>query len=607
MMTHPRIRRQILLAILALLLGGCSSQENLKFEIVVSNPPCEISPGGTVSMSLDGEIPAEAEVQWEVGIGTLSKEKGLSTSYTPSEVVLDTNVRIVARVTANGRTISQSIDCLIKGNLLITDEPTIASTVLPTSTTSIPTTSESPLPTFVCGTGDFASHYIMYQIAQDKLDEQNGFHLELILLGLETNYPLSEVYRKIESGEWDCYLDTLDTPPVFGNYMVITAIIDESAGADQVWVRGENINTINDFKGHRISVWSDSPSLFMLYALLDLAGLTKDDITLVGAPSQEEAVAMFNEGKADIVLGWAPGILKAEDGGGRKFVDSSELRYIVDVVGVSQHAIDTKPNVVQAFHRAWFQALKAQIDNPVQSAQSIATWGHNDWTGIYPDTAEADLRSQLSEIAQAGYGPNFIIMQNPEILYERIRHVQSVATRVGINISPSFDVEAAVNPQFVLALQQDDSTIKSIGEPINPSFAMSGEPPYPKIERWYPIATLPCEQFEFLPGSVTLTDESQRTLEECALPILRASTLYLHITASSAWPGPDLYSKEQIESFAKQRALAIAQYLSNRGVDLNRLITDFVLPPPERQGILIESELEKDRYVRLELVTGGLK
>ena len=73
-MTHPRIQRQILLAILALLLGGCSSQENLKFEIVVSNPPCEILPNRTASMSVDGDIPSEAEIQWEAGIGTFSKD-----------------------------------------------------------------------------------------------------------------------------------------------------------------------------------------------------------------------------------------------------------------------------------------------------------------------------------------------------------------------------------------------------------------------------------------------------------------------------------------------------------------------------------------------------
>jgi hypothetical protein len=481
----------------------------------------------------------------------------------------------------------------------------------PVPTPLIPTPTPAPsLPdrTFTCLIFSFGSYFPTLQIVQERLDEQNDFHLELIPWDLPTpdgryDYPFEELTGKIRSGEWDCMLDTLDGPAREGNYGVITAVIDESAGADQVWARA-NIETINDIKGRRVSFVPASTSEFMLYALLDLVGLDRNDINPIAATDVDDAVAMFNRGEADVVIGWEPNIVEAAQSGGGKLIDSSELRYIVDTITVSQQAIDTKPDVVQAFHRAWFQALKIQFDDFSYAAQSIADWGSNEWTFVNPGTASADLGMWLESIAQAGYGPNLFIMQNPTILYERLRHAQSVWSLSGIPL-PSLNIEEAVNPQFVLSLQ-GDPTILPLGEPYNTSFIMAGQPPRPVITKGVPIAELPCTRFEFLPDSVVLTNESQKVLDECALPALRASTLYLRITGSSAWPGPvGRYSETEIANFADQRARAIAQYISNRGIDPNRLLIDFVIPPLERRESTVESELEKDRFVRLQLETTG--
>jgi hypothetical protein len=460
-------------------------------------------------------------------------------------------------------------------------------------------------PTFTCGIYSFASYLPALQIIQDRLDIQNGFRLVLHPWELMDPPILSgEMVEKIRSGEWDCLFDTLDGPAKDGNYGVITAVVDESAGADQVWVR-QGIGKVNDIAGKRIAFVQETTSEFFTYALLDLVGLDKSKVTLIPVDTLEKAVASFKDGKADVVVGWEPGISDMKSLGGHRLVDSSELRYIVDTITISKQAIANKSDVIQAFHRAWFQALKSQFDDFPHSAQSIASWGENDWSAVSKETASSDLKALLEPIAQAGYGPNQIIMANPGILYERLRHAQSV-WKLADSPSPNLDIAAAVNPQFVLALR-DDETVKPRGAPANSSFILSGKPPPPAVSNAVTrtvVAELPVRHFDFLPERTELTADSRRLLDEQVLPKLRATTLSLRITGSAAWPGPQgRWSQADIEKTAKERASAIAQYLSNQGgIDARHLIVDYTIPPPERRNSIKESELVNDRFVELDLV-----
>jgi hypothetical protein len=64
-------------------------------------------------------------------------------------------------------------------------------------------------------------------------------------------YDISEEQRTalLRNGQWDCLLTTLDSVAL-QSPGVITAIIDETAGADQLW--GRDVETINDLRGKRI-------------------------------------------------------------------------------------------------------------------------------------------------------------------------------------------------------------------------------------------------------------------------------------------------------------------------------------------------------------------
>jgi hypothetical protein len=603
--------------IIGLLLSACSSSQAVRYKIVATSEPCEIPSGQTMALSLEGEIPSDAEVRWQAGQGNFSKETGFTTIYTPDSVTADSPVQITAIVTTGGNSTPLSIKCVIKGNSLAapgTSPIGIPGPTVPTSTTNPARTGQ--VNSIRCAVTAFGSYYPTIQIAHDKLDRANNFALEIIPLSLKqangdiaNEYSNEELYGKVRSGEFDCVLTTLDVFPKFGNFGAITAIIDESAGADQIWAK-EGIPTINDFSGKTITYVKDSASEFMLYSTLDIVGLGAADFTPKPFDSMDKAVGLFNQGGADVISGWEPNITNDRKGG-QLVVDSNNVRFVIDVIVFSHQAIENKPDAVQAFHKAWFQALKQQFENRELAAESIADWGENEWTGIRKEASKSDLEGWLHNLAQANLDHNIIVMKNLDIIRERLKHAHHILTLSSPNL-PSLDMDKAVDPRFVLALAQD-STLKSSLPPINASFRLSGEPRQPSIppDKIKVVATLDnCPTFSFLPDSTELTPDDKKQLDTCALPILRKSTLYLRITGSSAWPGPPgRFTEERIRGFARDRAIAIADYLidpTQGGIDSNRIVFgEHLIPPPERQGTTSEEEMQKDRFVKLELVTPG--
>ncbi|HIP70242.1 MAG TPA: hypothetical protein EYH05_02460, partial [Anaerolineae bacterium] len=91
------------------------------------------------------------------------------------------------------------------------------------------------LPTYVCGADAFGSYFTLQQMQMSGLDMENGFHLGIVPFDLTDEYTVTEDQRTalLDAGQWDCLLTTLDSVAL-SSPGVITAIVDESAGADQL-------------------------------------------------------------------------------------------------------------------------------------------------------------------------------------------------------------------------------------------------------------------------------------------------------------------------------------------------------------------------------------
>jgi hypothetical protein len=429
----------------------------------------------------------------------------------------------------------------------------------------------------------------------------------LVPFGFNGMNDLTEDQRwaKLKSGEYDVLASTLDgfarvAHPDIG---AITAVIDESAGADKIVARPE-IASINDLKGKQIAFSKGSVSEFFLYYALKLAGMTPQDVTLLPQESTDDAVAAYVEGQADAISAWEPNVLDAEAKGAKVIIASDQLRAILDVLISSNVSLKNRPEALQAFHDAWFEALKMMTDEPTAAEQGLLEWGHPDWTYI---EKAGDLNASLEHMAQASLGVNQLAFQSPELLVSRVSLAQDVWALAGQPPAQS-DLAQVVDSRFVLSSARHPQ-LASTKPPVNSSFVLTARVELPQLSNQdvdgaQPVAKLPLEQINFEPESSRLTDQSHQDIIEQVLPVLRSSRLYLKIEGSAAWPGPlGRFTKQDIDQLAKERAQSLAQLLSGQGIDPNRLVIGVI--DPKFPNSINEAELAQDRIVRFTLITVG--
>lgn len=465
------------------------------------------------------------------------------------------------------------------------------------------------LPVYICGADAFGSYFVLQEMQVSGKDVAHGFHLGIVpfLLDKNTDYDVSEEQRTalLNAGKWDCLLTTLDSVALTSPGQ-ITAIVDESAGADQLW--GRNISTINDLKGKRIAFSRGSVGEYFVYYTLSIARLNpRFDVTLVPEDTVADAVSAFNNQQADAVSGWEPDIYDAKNSSGAPLLSSNQLRIVMDVIVTSRQSIANKADLVQAFHDAWFDTLKAQVENFDQASTDIANWGHNDWSFVSKEKSRDDLTQWLQSVAQADLGDNAFVMRDPAPIVSRLEISRRVWAASGATV-PQDNVTDLVNPGFI-ARSAAQASLQANGNPINDTFSLSTRLELAGInqEDAVTLAILPCRRFAFLPESTTLTLESRQILDECVLPTLLQSVgLYLRVEGSSAWPGPKgTYTQEQILQFSEARAQSVVDYLTSKGVDPARFIIGATLPPQDHWETDDPEKQAEDRYVEMVLITSG--
>jgi outer membrane protein OmpA-like peptidoglycan-associated protein len=475
-------------------------------------------------------------------------------------------------------------------------------------------------PTYICAVDAFASYLLLMQMQTSGADVRHGFHLGIVPYSInDKEYEISQTQTDelMKTGAWDCDLGTLDTV-ARTDYGVVTAVIDESAGGDGIYARG--VNTIYDLKGKRLGYVKDvSAELFARY-VVQVAQLTTSTVTLVPFDDINDAVIAFDGGQIDAMSGWDPYLRERAATGGTPLVTSEQLRVILDVVVTSRVAIQSKPQVVQAFHDAYFSTLKVQLERPNQAAALIAAWGHNDWLAISKENAAEDLRTQMQTIAVADLQDNVRLMANLAPVYNQI----DLARRIWAEAGPlaEANIQAIVDPQFVLAAAAKPE-LQTAAQPLNNTFSLvsavnqvtapnapaaTPTPAAAAAPTETTLAVLPCRRFTFQPDSAELSGDSRNVVNICVLPALQQRPgSFLKITGSAAWPGPaGTYSETQVLNFARSRAQAMADYLAAQGIDRSRLVVEGVLPPPDHRESLDATKQAEDRYVEMTLVTTGL-
>lgn len=490
-------------------------------------------------------------------------------------------------------------------------------------------------PVYICSVATFGSYLTAMQMQTSGRDIAHGFHLAIYPWELNDTYNLTEEQGNalIVEGKLDCDFNTVDGVAQF-NQGVITAIIDESAGGDGMWAR--NVNSIYDLKDKRIAyVKNSSPDFFLRYAL-SIAQIDPKAVQLLPVDTVEDALNLFKTGQADVVSAWEPQLSEAGAAGGRPLITSEQLRIIVDVIVTSRQSIANKPQLVQAFHDAWFETLKAQSEDVNLAAKQIARWGLNDWTGISTSNTEQDLRGAMALIAQASLSDNARLMQNTAPLTNLLSTSRQIWKSAGAAVTEVGALESLIDPQFVQHSAAQPQLISNVAV-LNKNFSLAAASTTPRtatlsvtalpstlaatpltqtttadgtlapLTDLSALTVLPCRRFAFLPDSAELTADSRRVLDLCVVPALQQRAgAYLLIKGSAAWPGPQgTYSEAQIRSISQARAQAVANYLISQKIDPARLKAEAVLPPQEHWETIDPTIQLGDRYVEMTLLTTG--
>lgn len=171
--------------------------------------------------------------------------------------------------------------------------------------------------------------------------------------------------------------------------LVVVAVADVSAGADVLMVR-PSITDLADLRGQRIAVELNGVSGIMLFKILEVAGLGRDDVTKVDLPVSQHAEA-WSRGEVDASVCYEPTASLIENAGGVRLFDSRDVpETIFDLLVVTREATDRNSHAVRDLVSGHFAGLQHLVRSMHDSVYRIATR-----QGISPDEVRGALASVM--------------------------------------------------------------------------------------------------------------------------------------------------------------------------------------------------------------------
>lgn len=170
-----------------------------------------------------------------------------------------------------------------------------------------------------------------------------------------------------------------------GTELVVVAVADVSAGAD-VLVARPHIAELADLRGQRVAVELDGVSGILLLKILEVAGLSRDDIVAVDLPVNQHPEA-WSRREVDASVCYEPTVSALESEGGFRLFDSSSIpETIFDLLVVTRDTANNNPSAVRDLVAGHFAGLRHMVRSIHDSIYRIATR-----QGIQPGNVKSAL------------------------------------------------------------------------------------------------------------------------------------------------------------------------------------------------------------------------
>jgi NitT/TauT family transport system substrate-binding protein len=169
---------------------------------------------------------------------------------------------------------------------------------------------------------------------------------------------------------------------------VVVFQADWSRGGDAIVVR-RGIGSVADLRGKQVAVAEMSPSHSFLIWLLSAAGMTTNDIKLVGVPSPVEAADAFKAGNVDAAVVWSPFDEECvQKVPGARVLQSTRnaSNIIADVFIAKRKWVEANRERVQQLYEGWMKGA-AEINRSPAAKQEAAQILADAFNGFSKDDA----------------------------------------------------------------------------------------------------------------------------------------------------------------------------------------------------------------------------
>ena len=197
-----------------------------------------------------------------------------------------------------------------------------------------------------------------FYVAQEKgFFSDNNLEVNFQIFGSNTDYVSAFLAGRVDGAISSVTSETVLLAEK-GKDFKIVMIQDNSAGGDGILARN-SVASIADFKGKRVAVEQGAVGHFFLLQVLEEAGLTEEDITIINADASTAAAA-YQAGNVDIASTFAPFLSQANQAqpDGRIIYDSSKMpTAITDFYIFDSEYLEANPEAVEAFVASIAKAL----------------------------------------------------------------------------------------------------------------------------------------------------------------------------------------------------------------------------------------------------------
>lgn len=210
----------------------------------------------------------------------------------------------------------------------------------------------------------------------------------------KAGYQITVTYTEFESGppENEAFATDQMDVGVMGNVPAISGI---AAGQKRdiigIAYNGEQtlgilvspeaeLSSVEELRGKKVGIVIGSIAQDFLHAILENAGLSMEDVTLVNLGISEMEAALSG-GQVDALAVWNPTMLKlCEDGTGKLLADGSGVYAGENVIVARQEYLEQNPEVIAIFMDQYEKAVDELLNNMDEYAEKYASV-----TGLSPE------------------------------------------------------------------------------------------------------------------------------------------------------------------------------------------------------------------------------